>query len=438
MLLTQQSGLLKPFAIAMGWIMEWIFNILNAIGIGNIGLTIILFTIVIRLILLPMTIKQQKFSKMTQLMQPEMKKIQKKYRGKKDQASIAKQNEEIQELYAKYGVSPSGSCLQMIIQLPILFSLYRVMYNIPAYIRPVKELFVNIITPMQQVDGFADKFYQVQQAANIKPGMIKLVEEGTTPTVNQMVDVMNKFTPEAWDKLKDAFSNSPDVVAAISENMTKIHDFNQFLFGINLTETPANMGFFSVYLLIPIAAALFSFLSSYSMMSKSNVDKNDPTAKMTKGMMIYMPLMSAFISFTVPAGLGLYWAMGSLVMWVQQILINKHLENMDVDKFIAENKERAEKRAAKGKKSLMQRMAEMEAKNAGVSDESNSNRKSISDIAAINTKKVLNKAATNSEDSLSDLEVPTGSTEKMGNIASKANIMLKYDQKKSGNKGGNK
>ena len=84
LLLTQQGGFLKPFAIVMGWIMEWIFNILNAIGIGNVGLTIILFTVVIRLILLPMTIKQQQFSKMNQLMQPEMKKIQKKYRGKKD------------------------------------------------------------------------------------------------------------------------------------------------------------------------------------------------------------------------------------------------------------------------------------------------------------------------------------------------------------------
>ena len=438
MLLTQQSGFLKPFAIAMGWIMEWIFNILNAIGIGNIGITIILFTIVIRVILLPMTIKQQKFSKMTQLMQPEMKKIQKKYRGKKDQASIAKQNEEIQALYAKYGVSPSGSCLQMIIQLPILFSLYRVMYNIPAYIRPMKELFVNIITPIQQVDGFADKFYQVQQASNIKPGMVKLVEEGVTPTVNQMVDVMNKFTPEAWEKLKDAFASSPDVVAAISENTAKIHDFNQFLFGINLTETPANMGFFSVYLLIPIAAGLFSFFSSYSMMSKSNVDKNDPTAKMTKGMMIYMPLMSAFISFTVPAGLGLYWAMGSLVMWVQQVLINKHLEHMDVEKFIAQNRERAEKRAAKGKKSFMQRMAEMEARNAGVPEESNANQRSISDIAAINTKKVLNKAATANVDMNDELDRSSQTMEHMGDIASKANIMLKYDQKKSGNKGGNK
>ena len=441
LLLTQQGGFLKPFAIVMGWIMEWIFNILNAIGIGNVGLTIILFTVVIRLILLPMTIKQQQFSKMNQLMQPEMKKIQKKYRGKKDQASMAKQNEEIQDLYAKYGVSPSGSCLQMLIQMPILFALYRVMYNIPAYIGSIKDIFVNIITPIQQVPDYATKFYEVQQAANIQKGMIDLVSQGQTDiTVNQMVDVMNKFTPSAWEQLKDAFQGNQAVLDAIATNVPKIQEFNNFLFGINLTESPANAGIFSVYILIPLASAFFSFLSSYSMMSRNTTDKNDPTVKMTKGMMIYMPIMSAFISFGVPAGLGLYWAIGSLVMWIQQILINRHLDRMDVEKFIAKNRAKAEKKAAKGKKSFMQKMAEIEAKNAGVPDETEENQRSISDIASISTKKVLSKATTASDGkSISDLESPTQTDAKMGSIASKANIMLHYEDKKSGkNKGGNK
>lgn len=440
-LLTQQGGFLKPFAIVMGWIMEWIFNILNAIGIGNIGLTIILFTIVIRLILLPMTIKQQQFSKMNQLMSPELKKIQKKYRGKKDQASMAKQNEEIQDLYAKYGVSPSGSCLQMLIQMPILFALYRVMYNIPAYIGSIKEVFEKIIVPIQQVPDYATKFYEVQQSAHIQQGMIDLVSKGQTEIgVNQMVDVMNKFTPSAWEQLQNAFSGNQAVVDAIATNVPKIQEFNNFLFGINLTESPANAGIFSIYILIPLASAFFSFLSAYSTMSKSTIDKNDPAAKMSKGMMIYMPIMSAFISFGVPAGLGLYWAMGSLVMWIQQILINRHLDHMDVEKFIAKNRAKAEKKAAKGKKSFMQRMAEAEAKNAGVPDEKEQNQRSISDIASMSTKKILSKATTTSDGkSISDLESPTQTDAKMGSIASKANIMLRYEDKKSGNnKGGNR
>lgn len=425
MLLTQKSGFLKPFAVALGYLMEWIFNGLNAIGIGNIGLTIILFTIAIRLILLPMTIKQQKFSKMTQLMQPEMKKIQKKYRGKKDQASIAKQNEEIQALYASYGVSPSGSCLQLIIQTPILFALYRIMYNIPAYIQSMKQLFINIIEPMRQVDGFASKFYEVQQAANIKSnGMIDLVEKGQIPTVDQMVDAMNKFNPDAWKQLHDSFSSSPEVVAAITENATKIQHFNEFLFGINLTEIPWSVGIFSVYILIPIASALFSFLSSYSMMSKNtNVDKNDPTYKMTKSMMIYMPFMSGFIALTVPAGLGLYWAAGSLVMWIQQILVNKYLDRMDIDEFIAKNREKAEQKAASGKKSFMQKMAEMDARNAGVPSEEEKKQRSISEIASISTKKIIDKT----ENSTSHIE-----GENKGSISQKANIMLHYDEKKDG------
>lgn len=425
MLLTQKSGFLKPFAVALGYLMEWIFNGLNAIGIGNIGLTIILFTIVIRLILLPMTIKQQKFSKMTQLMQPEMKKIQKKYRGKKDQASIAKQNEEIQALYASYGVSPSGSCLQLIIQTPIIFALYRIMYNIPAYIQSMKQLFVNIIEPMRQVDGFADKFYQVQQAANIKSnGMIDLVQQGQTPTVDQMVDAMNKFNPDAWRQLQESFSSSPEVVAAITENASKIHHYNEFLFGINLTEIPWSVGIFSVYILIPIASMLFSFLSSYSMMSKNtNVDKNDPTYRMTKSMMIYMPFMSGFIALTVPSGLGLYWAAGSLVMWIQQVLINKYLDHMDVDEFIAQNRAKAEQRAASGKKTLMQKMAEMDARNAGVPSEEEKKQRSISEIAAISTKKIIDRT----EGSTSQIE-----GENKGSISQKANIMLHYDEKKDG------
>lgn len=354
-----------------------------------------------------------------------MKKIQKKYRGKKDQASIAKQNEEIQALYASYGVSPSGSCLQLIIQTPILFALYRIMYNIPAYIQSMKQLFINIIEPMRQVDGFASKFYEVQQAANIKSnGMIDLVEKGQIPTVDQMVDAMNKFNPDAWKQLQDSFSSSPEVVAAITENATKIQHFNEFLFGINLTEIPWSVGIFSVYILIPIASALFSFLSSYSMMSKNtNVDKNDPTYKMTKSMMIYMPFMSGFIALTVPAGLGLYWAAGSLVMWIQQILVNKYLDRMDIDEFIAKNREKAEQKAASGKKSFMQKMAEMDARNAGVPSEEEKKQRSISEIASISTKKIIDKT----ENSTSHIE-----GENKGSISQKANIMLHYDEKKDG------
>ena len=126
-LLTQDSGaILGPIAKILGVIMDVIFNLLDLIGIPNIGLSIILFTIVVNLLMLPMTVKQQKFSKLSAKMNPEIKAVQKKYEGKKDQASMMRQQEETQAVYDKYGVSPTGSCLQLIIQMPILFALYRV------------------------------------------------------------------------------------------------------------------------------------------------------------------------------------------------------------------------------------------------------------------------------------------------------------------------
>jgi len=107
-LLTQNDGaILGPIAKLLGYIMNAIFNGLAAIGIPNIGLTIILFTIVIYLCLMPLTIKQQKFSKLSAKMNPELQEIQAKYKNKKDNDSMAKMNEETKAVYAKYGTSPT-------------------------------------------------------------------------------------------------------------------------------------------------------------------------------------------------------------------------------------------------------------------------------------------------------------------------------------------
>ena len=122
-LLTQNGGLLGPIAKVLGYIMEGIFNVINYIGIPNIGLAIILFTIVVNLLMMPLTIKQQKFSKLSAKMQPEIQAIQAKYKNKKDNASQMAQSQEVQAVYAKYGVSATGSCLQLLIQMPILFAL---------------------------------------------------------------------------------------------------------------------------------------------------------------------------------------------------------------------------------------------------------------------------------------------------------------------------
>ena len=103
-------------------------------GIHNTGICIILFTLVVYLLMYPLNAKQQKSTRLMNKIQPEMKEIQKKYKGKKDQASQLKMNEETQALYAKYGISPFGGCLPMLVTLPIMLCLYRVIYSMKEYV----------------------------------------------------------------------------------------------------------------------------------------------------------------------------------------------------------------------------------------------------------------------------------------------------------------
>ena len=155
-LLTKSTGLIGFIAKILGIIMNGIFYVIDLIGIPNIGLAIILFTIVVNLLMLPLTVKQQKFSKLQTRMSPELQAIQAKYKNKKDQASMTMMQQETQAVYAKYGVSPTGSCVQLLIQMPILFALYRVIYSIPAYVQQVKDAYFPFVDKLVAEAGSAE------------------------------------------------------------------------------------------------------------------------------------------------------------------------------------------------------------------------------------------------------------------------------------------
>ncbi|MCR4933912.1 MAG: YidC/Oxa1 family membrane protein insertase, partial [Lachnospiraceae bacterium] len=161
--LTQSGGLLGPIAkYILGPILKLIFDFLDWLpweNSANVGVAIIIFTLVVYIALLPLTIKQQKFSKLQAKMQPEIQKIQEKYKNKKDQDSQMAMNQETQEVYRKYGVSPMGSCLQLLIQMPILIALYRVIYSIPAYVPMIKNAFTGLVDSLMAKEG-ATEFLQ--------------------------------------------------------------------------------------------------------------------------------------------------------------------------------------------------------------------------------------------------------------------------------------
>ena len=195
-LLTQNTGrILGPVAKLLGYIMEGIFYVIDKIGIPNIGLAIILFTIVIYLLLMPLTIKQQKFSKLSAKMNPELQEIQKKYKGKQDNDSMMAMNMETKAVYAKYGVSPSGSCVQLLIQMPILLALYRVIGNIPAYVGKVKDAFFPLVDKLINEQGSVE-FLQTFANANMYQKQFEnenFVGGVTSYVQNTFVDVFKTF-----------------------------------------------------------------------------------------------------------------------------------------------------------------------------------------------------------------------------------------------------
>ena len=241
--------------------MNAIFSFTDGVfGISNIGVCIILFTLVIYALLTPLTIKQQKFSKMSAIMNPEIKAIQKKYAGKNDQVSMMKMNEETQNVYAKYGVSPMGTCLPMLIQLPILFALYRVIWNIPAYVASVKDVFTPLVNVLLKTQGTQ------QFLADTVGNQVNFQRLGYT--ANSAIDALYKFKPADWTAMAEKF---PDLSGMISQTTGSLDKMNYFL-GLNISNSPMtamvenfkahNWILFVCALAIPILAGLSQWLNT--------------------------------------------------------------------------------------------------------------------------------------------------------------------------------
>ena len=347
LLATQNTGaILGPIAKLLGWIMNAIFNFMDsAFGIQNVGLSIILFTVVVYMCMLPLTYKQQKFSKMSAKMNPELKAVQKKYAGKQDQASMMAMNDETKAVYAKYGVSPSGSCIQFLIQMPILFVLYRVIYNIPAYIGSVKEAFMPLVNKLLTMDGAVEYMTEIGTGLGVSKKL-------DFTAANTFVDVLNKFQSSNWADLSAKY---PELSDLILSTQTEIDQMNTFL-GINIAYSPSNLLKTGSVLLmigaiaIPALAALTQFLNTKLMpQAASSENGDDAMAQSMKQMNLMMPLMSAVFCFTLPSGMGIYWIVSALVRSVQQFILNKHFDKIDLDELIQKNLEKLnEKRAKQG------------------------------------------------------------------------------------------
>lgn len=431
MLLTQQQGILKPFALVLGWIMEGIFKVLGIFSeYPSVGIAIILFTIIIYLLLLPLTIKQQKFAKLSNKMNPELQAIQAKYKGKNDQESMMKMQTETQAVYAKYGTSPSGSCVQMLIQMPILFALYRVIYNMPAYVARIKEAYYPLVADLSKEakSGFLAHFLQSFSSYTrfAKQITADSFTSGSVEAQNTLIDVLNMSNTADWNKLEQAYSSSPTILDGINKTRDALDHFNSFL-GLNIANSPsiavrenlANHNMLAVVgvLMIPLLAALTQWINAKLMPQPENNNKQGEDNSMVqsmKTMNAVMPLMSLFFCYTLPIGMGIYWIAGSVVRSIIQVAVNKHLDTIDVDEMIKQNIEKTNERRRK----------------AGLPPQQ------ISTNATVNARKVEAKPEKTVEDKAKRAQNIKDSTdyynknaEKPGSLASKAAMVKNFNEK---------
>ncbi len=426
--LTQYEGaILGPVAKLLGYLMDWIFNGLYAIGIPNIGIAIILFTIVIYMLMLPLTIKQQKFSKLSAKMNPEIQAIQKKYNGKKDNDSVMAMNQETQAVYAKYGVSPTGSCVQLLIQMPILMALYRVIYAIPAYVGKVKEIFIPMSEALYSQSGIKN-FIEGLSNANYFSSQFKnalYIDNDPTYVKNVIIDSFNRASTAEWHSAMDLFTGQSDL---IGKAMVDFENFNNFL-GLNIANSPsftiktalADKHFLLIIgaLMVPVLAALTQWINTKLMPQPENGNtQTDQMAATMKSMNVMMPLISAFFCYTMPIGMGIYWIAGAVVRCIQQIVINKHIDKMDIDEIIEKNSAKAEKKIKKQQENIqrMNEYATMNTRNMGIGDKAR-----LANNASDNGKNANNSVA-------GDFTKTVNA--KPGSLASKANMVTDYNNRK--------
>lgn len=423
MFLTQSGGLIvRPISRLLGAILSLLYTGLEHVGVVSIGVSIIIFTLIIRMCLLPMMYKQNRSSKIQAYIQPEINKATKKFRGKTDQQSMLEQQRVMKEIQNKYGVNMTAGCLTSLIQLPIFFALYRVIQNIPAYVPKIYNLYSPIASAIQK-DPAAFKALQ-EMGENASNSSLKMTASAlNVDNVDTIVDVLAKFPKDMWAQFSDALGNHGAVVTAMHQNVDNIININNF-FGIDLTAAPGLH--LTLPLIIPILSLVFQFLSMKATPMQGSEDPTQASMMSSMRTMLYvMPIFSFFICVNVPSGVGIYWAMGSLISFITSVCINAYFKHCDMEKLIeksiAQAAKKNEKKKKKNKKSFMEKLQE-----AALGQNPENDPKVNSNISSASLKNYTSKSMNSNTNAQTKYRA--------GSLASKANIMQRYNDNNNGGK----
>ena len=412
----------------LGWLMNGIYIVLDSLGTQKIGVSIIFYTIIVYMILLPIQIRTQKQSKMQAFMQPELSKIQRKYHGRRDQESMTRMNSEMQEVYAKYGFSPYGTCLPLALQMVLLIGVYQVIYHIPGYVTKIGNMFTGLADKILSMPGGSEKMLQF-----ITDNKVAVRGISDALTQANVIDALYLLKPSQWAALPNVFTSLTTDINRLFEDVQHV---NYFL-GMNISMSPWDIiqdsfathawGFLFLALLVPILAWLSQWVGVKLQPQQPTDDQNQMMNTM-KSMNLIMPIFSAVICATLSLGVGIYWITGAVLRAVQMVFINRRMMKVDMEEMIKQNLEKA----AKKKKRKKVNANAVNDKDAV--DRSRVNSQAYASRKGIRTN-YQNSASKNTKD---QQEIWNYQSSDPNSMFSKANMVSQYNEahKTTTNKGG--
>jgi len=415
--------------------MNGIYLVISKIGVPNVGLAIILFTIIMYALMTPLQIQQQRFTKLNAMMQPELQKIQSKYKGKTDQISQQKQMDETNAVYEKYGTSPTGSCVQLLIQMPILFALYQVIYHIPGYITAIGNQ-LRVVAEDSNFVTFFTKFIEGLDNKTLNASM-------GSGEVERVMDTVYKLNTAQWASILEA-AKGQSFEANLQSVHTYINRATNFV-GLNISDSPMNIlqpawaaknwGLIVVAVLIPVLAWATQMWNLKVAQAGQNANKDkkkdeeNAMAQTMNSMNTFMPLMSAFFCLTLPVGIGIYWIIGAVVRVVQMLIINKSLDSETEEEIIKKALEKSNKKRAK--KGLppqkITNAAHLSTKTLAAEEQE----------AKARAEEAKRKQAERNKETQEKIKNSTAyynENAKPGSIASKANMVRQYEERQTNKK----
>lgn len=314
---------MRILGVPLGWVMKFIYGFIQ-----NYGLSIIVFTILVKLLMLPMAVKQQKSQAKMAVVQPQMLELQKRYANNQQ-----KLQEELAALYAREGYNPTSGCLTLFIQFPIIMGLYDVIYK-----------------PLTHVLALGSE--TLTKATEIATSLGMLPEK--------------LYSAEPY--IISAVQNDPAAFEALGADIvSKIQNFDMYFLGINLGDTPTMA--FNALLLIPILSFASQMLMTVISFRNNNTGSDNPSMAGMKATMYMMPFLSAWICFSVPAGVGMYWIVSSVLSLLQMVILNKFYNPKEMaEKARIESERRRElEKAERARRREEAKAGEAEAKRKALS-----------------------------------------------------------------------